>query len=372
MRNVAVLIYVMKQTGGDAIAVSLISVAEYAPIFIFSFIGGTYADRWRPKRTMICCDILSALSVFIVLITFYIGTWKVIFCVTLVSAILSQFSQPCGLKLFKYHLSNDEMQTAIAIYQMIGAVFLILGPVLGMIVFQAFGIGMSIAVMGIAFLLSAASLMFLPPDRAFNGEKTRETFIGELANGVRYILSRKELKLLGLCFMAIGFGLGLIQPLGIFLVTERLCLTIECIQWFMAVGGIGLITGGVLSIVVSRTIRPQRLLIFGLILSSVSIAVAGLSTMLWLTLTVHFLGSLVIPIITIGVNTLIMHNTEEAYVGRVNGILSPMYTGSMLVTMCLAGILKHIFTLVGMYGASALLFICGIIITMPLYYAKEL
>jgi hypothetical protein len=49
VRNFAVLLFIMEKTKGDPFAVSLISVAEFAPIFIFSFIGGTFADRWRPK-----------------------------------------------------------------------------------------------------------------------------------------------------------------------------------------------------------------------------------------------------------------------------------------------------------------------------------
>ena len=46
----------MEMTKGDAFAISMISVAEFAPIFIFSFIGGTFADRWKPKKTMIWCE----------------------------------------------------------------------------------------------------------------------------------------------------------------------------------------------------------------------------------------------------------------------------------------------------------------------------
>ena len=68
VRNFAVLLFVMEHTNGDPFAVSMISVAEFAPIFIFSFIGGTFADRWNPKKTMVWCDILSAVSVFAVLI----------------------------------------------------------------------------------------------------------------------------------------------------------------------------------------------------------------------------------------------------------------------------------------------------------------
>ena len=97
VRNFAVLLFVMEKTNGDSFAVSMISVAEFAPIFIFSFIGGTFADRWSPKRTMVWCDILSALSIFAVLITLVFGTWQIVFFARLISAILSQFSEPSGL-----------------------------------------------------------------------------------------------------------------------------------------------------------------------------------------------------------------------------------------------------------------------------------
>jgi len=53
VRNFAILLFVMEKTDGDPFAISMISVAEFAPIFIFSFIGGTFADRWRPKKTMV-------------------------------------------------------------------------------------------------------------------------------------------------------------------------------------------------------------------------------------------------------------------------------------------------------------------------------
>lgn len=88
VRNYAILLYVMERTNGDPVAVSLISVAEFAPIFLFSFIGGTFADRWRPKRTMIWCDVLSSLSMFVVLLTLVFGSWKAIFFATLVSSVL--------------------------------------------------------------------------------------------------------------------------------------------------------------------------------------------------------------------------------------------------------------------------------------------
>jgi len=100
---------------------------------------------------------------------------------------------------------------------------MILGPIIGTFIYQTFGIVISIAVMGLAFLLSAGVLTFLPPDRKSVVEKG-STLRQEMIAGIRYVLAKKVLALLGLCFFAAGLGGGLVLPLGIFLVTERLGL----------------------------------------------------------------------------------------------------------------------------------------------------
>ncbi|HZG72848.1 MAG TPA: MFS transporter [Chondromyces sp.] len=371
VRNFAVLLFVMERTNGDSFAVSMISVAEFAPIFIFSFIGGTFADRWRPKRTMVWCDVLSALSVFAVLVTLEFGTWQAVFFATLVSAILSQFSQPSGMKLFKMHLPEDQMQAGMSVYQTIFAVFMVLGPIVGTFIFEAFGIGISIAITGTAFLLSAAALLFLPADKEMEEPEAGSTILKEMKSGIQYVLAKKELSLLGICFMAAGLGLGFIQPLSIFLVTEQLGLPKENLQWLFMVNGIGMIIGGAVTMMFSKKVPPQRLLMLGMLINAIGLAVMGWSTNLWITLTAEFFNGLVLPCIQIGINTLILQRTEGAFIGRVNGILTPLFTGSMVLTMSAAGILKEQFSLTAMFEVAAVLFILGLLSVLPIYNLKQ-
>lgn len=365
VRNFAILLFVVDQTNGDSNAVAMISVAEFAPIFIFSFIGGTFADRWRPKRTMVWCDILSAVSVFAVLLTLVYGSWKAVFFATLVSAILSQFSQPSGMRLFKLHVPEALIQAGMSIYQTMFALFMVLGPILGTFVYQRYGIVVAIAIMGVAFLLSALVLVMLPPDTEEETAKERTSIREEMAAGFRYVLSRKLLSTLGLCFMTAGFAIGLIQPLGVFLVTERLGLHKENLQWLMTASGVAMIVGGGLAMGLSKKFAPQVLLMIGMAVSAISVALTGFSTVLWFTLFAQFLAGLVLPCIQIGINTLILQNTDGAFVGRVNGILNPIFMGSMVVTMSLAGRLKELFSIVGMYEASAVLFAMGVLVMLP-------
>lgn len=369
IRNFAVLLYVVEKTNGDPFAVSMISIAEFLPIFIFSFVGGTYADRWRPKQTMIWCELLSATSVFIVFVTLLFTSWHVIFFSMLISSILSQFSQPSGMKLFKLHLAGEKMQAAISLYQTLFALFMILGPIIGTYIYQEFGIYLSIAFTGICFLLAAFMLTWIPNDPLLKEEKKLEqtSVWREMMSGFRYVFSKRLLILISLSFFLAGLAIGFIQPLSIFLVTEQLKLPKEFLKWLLTANGIGMCIGGVLTMMLSKTISPSRLLILGSGLTALGMSIIGFSTTLWLTLLGEFICGLTLPAIHIGGTTTILQNTSSHYVGRVNGILNPMFTGAMLITMSVAGLLKKLLPISMIFQITAILLFISMIVILPLY-----
>lgn len=367
VRNFAILLFVMEKTGSDPYAISLISVAEFAPIFLFSFIGGTFADRWRPKRTMVICDLLSALSVFMVLLAIIFSTWEAVFFVTFISSVLSQFSQPSAMKLFKVHVPGGQLQMGMALFQTVMSIFMILGPIFGTVVYQNFGIYVAVGIMGIVFLLSAGVLTFLPPHEETAGEKPETHFWKEMTAGFHYVWRRKVLTVLGAVFVMAGFAVGIVQPLGIFIVTEQLGLPKESLQWLLAVNGAAMFIGGGLVLGITRKVSPQKLLAAGLFINAITVAGVGLSSSWAITLGLQFLSGLFMPCIQIGINTLILAMTEEAYIGRVNGVLNPLFMGAMVITMSCAGWLKVTLSLSMSYEVSAALFLVGMLLTVPLF-----
>jgi len=367
VRNFAILLFVMEKTNNNPIAVSLISVAEFAPIFIFSFIGGTFADRWRPKRTMVWCDLLSAISVFAVLLTIIFGTWQGVFFVTFVSSILSQFSQPSAMKLFKIHVPEEYMQTGMAIFQTVMSIFMIIGPMLGTIVFQKFGINIAISIMGIAFLLSASVLTLLPADVIIERENITTNFWEELKEGFTYVWQERDLTILGSVFAAAGLAVGIIQPLGIFIIVERLGLPKENLQLLFMVNGAAMFIGGGLIMTIAKKVMPQKLLAIGLVVNAISMVGMGLSSSWVIILMFQFLNGFFMPCIQIGINTLILQLTKSEFVGRVNGVLNPMFMGFMVITMSLTGWLKGQFSLAVLYIAAGLLFLIGALLTSLIF-----
>lgn len=369
VRNFAILMFVTEQTNKDPFAISMISVAEFAPIFLFSFIGGTFADRWRPKRTMVLCDLLSAISVFIVLLALVFGGWVAIFFATLVSSVLSQFSQPSSMKLFKLHVPESLMQLGMSMNQTIQSIFTILGPIIGTLIYFQFGIYVSIAIMGTCFLLSAFVLTFLPADKKGEAKPTINVS-QEMKMGLRYVFNNKLFLYMGGFFLAAGLGLGLINPLGIFLVTDNLGLSAQSLQWFTAINGLGMIIGGIGAMALSKKITPQKMLLIGFISSAVSVAVLGSVNIVWVALLAQLIAGIMGPPIHIACNTLILTNAEDSFVGRVNGILNPLFMGGMVVNMCLVGILKEQFPLSVMYFMASSLFVIGAVAMLPMHRKK--
>ena len=366
VRNIAILLYVVDQTNGDGFAVSMISVAEFLPIFVFSFIGGALADRWNPKKTMIWCDILSAISILFVLLALMFGTWKAIFFATLISSILSQFSQPSGMKLFKLHVRADMIQASMSMFQTVMAIFMLLGPILGTFVYQQFGIQVCIGFMGVSFLLSAVVLTFIPSGHVIEEVKGKN-LLNEMKAGITYLFSNNLLTYLGISFLIAGLAVGLVVPLGIFVITDRLHLPEIYFQWIAIAKGIGMILGGALSLGLSKRVPPLYLLTTGFAVNALCLMAAGMSTYFWLTFSAELFIGFVTPAFQVAIQTLILKNTEDSFVGRVNGILTPLFMGSMVLTMSISGWLKDALSVFVMYEMAGVLFLISALITIPMF-----
>ncbi|WP_227872270.1 MFS transporter [Paenibacillus albus] len=369
VRNFSILLYVTDKTNNDPIAVSLISVAEFSPIFLFAFIGGTFADRWRPRRTMIWCDFLSAAAVGVVLLALVYESWAAVYFATFLSATLSQFSAPSSMKLFKRYVPQEQLQSAMGIFQTLMALFMIAGPSIGTIVFQNFGIHVSIAVMGVASLLSALVLIRIPRDEAVtpSADAKQTTVLTEMMAGLRYVWKSRVLRTMCITFLLAGLSGGIGQTMGIFVVTERLGQPKEFLQYVLMISGIGMLIGGAGVAVLSKKMAPVKMLALALAVCTVGTIGVGYSTNVPVTLTLQLFMGMIFPMIHISINTIMLKSSEAAFIGRVSGIMGPMYMGAMVLMMAVAGPLKTVMPLTVIYTISAVFMLAGTISLLPLF-----
>jgi MFS transporter, DHA3 family, macrolide efflux protein len=256
-------------------------------------------------------------------------------------------------------------------FQSLMAIFMVIGPVIGTLVYQKYGIYISIGVMGAMFLLSGLVLMFLPRDLEKEKSEVENNFKKELADGFRYVMSKKVLKSMGGIFAVCGLAVGLISPLMIFITIEKLGMPKESLQWLLMANGIGMLAGGGIVMVFAKKISPQKLLAIGIFTSMLFTVSIGWSTSFTVTLVLQVLNGIFFPCIHIGINTIILKYSEEAFIGRVNGVLSPLFMGMMVIGMSAAGVVKIPLTLSGVYTVSGVLFLIGSLLVVPLFNVKE-
>ncbi|MBY9079775.1 MFS transporter [Paenibacillus sp. HN-1] len=370
IRNYAVLLYVTDLTSNSPVYVSLISVAEFAPIFLFGLIGGTFADRWRPKRTMVWSDLLSALSVAAVLLVVMNGGWMALLIGSFISASLSQFSQPSAMKLYQRHVPMEQLQAVMAMSQTLVAVFMVLGPMIGTFIFIQFGIHVSLILTAILFLGSSIVLSSLPRDAEEAASGGTGSFMKELMSGLRYVGSNQALRTLSMTFAAVGLASGVTQPLQIFIVIEKLGLSKQFLQWLVMANGAAMLAGGMIIIGIAKKVKPQLLLMIGLLVTAVCTIGIGASSNLGITIILLVISGLFYPCIQGGIQTLIVRNTEGAFIGRVSGAITPAFMGMMVIGMLISGYMKETFSLLAVYVVSGGLIIAGALLLIPLTFER--
>ncbi|KNZ40830.1 MFS transporter [Acetobacterium bakii] len=361
IRNMAVLFFVIEKTNANPIAISLITIFEYLPIFVFSYVGGTLADKWNPKRTMIAGDFLSSLSVVVILLLINQGLWQTVFAATLVSSMVSQFSVPSSVIMFKRNIDEKLITPAISLSQGLQSLYLIIGPIIGTLLYKGIGITFSLTIIAILFLC-ASLIQFLLPASSRNADYIKPSLLCQMKEGLVYISNDKGLTVLCSVLGLFGFAQGLIQPLTIFILTDRLGIESESLQWFYSLSGVGLLTGAIISMSIVSKYRTSIILFFGMIAFAAVTAAEALSTVVVVTAALYFLSGLIIAFVQVAISVPLIKNVQEDYIGRINGMITPLLIGGILIGTALSGVLIEQLSLIPVFMLSSfMLVICGII-----------
>jgi DHA3 family macrolide efflux protein-like MFS transporter len=143
------------------------------------------------------------------------------------------------------------------------------------------------------------------------------------------------------------------------------------LQWLLMANGAAMLAGGGVVFAISKKISAPKLLALGMLMSTVCTAGIGWSTNIPLTFVFQVINGFFFPCIHIGINTMILQNTEESFIGRVNGVLNPMFMGMMVVGMSIAGVLMNTLSLFTVFLMGGLLFFAGTLLLVTLFNSES-
>ncbi|MEC3459985.1 MFS transporter, partial [Bacillus thuringiensis] len=150
--SVALGWYVLQITG-SALNFAISLILGTIPMIVMNPFAGVIADKVDKKKLVICMDLLSGLLLITVYIlsSYYGLNLFIIYTTTFLMTVFTTFFG-IGLEAVKPNMVTKELLMSInSISKIIDSIYLILGPMLGGIVFSVFDMKTFININGITF-----------------------------------------------------------------------------------------------------------------------------------------------------------------------------------------------------------------------------
>ena len=254
-------LYLLKETGSSTLF-GIVTACSFLPMIVLSLLGGVLADRVNKRNIMVCLDFLTAgvITVF----SWLLGIIPIIPLFITVLMLLYGISgtyQPAVQASIPALVPKEKILSANAIVNQIGALANFIGPIIGGMLYGAFGIVIILKVSVLCFVLSAVMEIFIkiPFQKQPAQDKVLQIAAGDLRDSIRFLRMEKPL-FVQICIVIAGLNLFLSPMLTIgipVIVVDKLHLTdglLGLTQGMLAVGGI---LGGLLTVLLDKKLTPQ-------------------------------------------------------------------------------------------------------------------
>ena len=352
-------LYVLQITG-SALNFAITLILGTIPMIVMNPFAGVIADKVDKKKLVVCMDLLSGsilIAVYILSSRYGLNLF-IIYTTTFLMTVFTTFFG-IGLEAAKPNIvSKERLMSINSISKIIDSISLILGPMLGGIVFAVFDIKIFIIINGISFILSGISILFIHFklfEQNINEEcSIREiNFIKDIKEGYSYLMKRKSLKNTFSILISLNFFLGFSVTVPLpYIINTVLNLSSKQFGMIQGTFPVGMIVGAILVKKITDRFSYSYLLkkisfmlaIF-MILSGIpvlfkSIEVNNLVFVTMFCAIMFFLG-LMIALIDIPLIYFMQREIPDEYRGRVLSI--GLSIGKMMqpIALALSGLLLN-------------------------------
>jgi len=314
-----------------------------APGFVFTLVGGVFADLIDRRRLLLVTQVvagIAALALAVLVATHVVNRW-IVLGFSFVTGCCMALASPSFLAMTYDLVGREDLPNAIAMNSTQFQLSRVVGPALAGLAFRLFGLAGCFFANGLSFIAVVAALWVVRPvpfQRAnAHSVRDRKAFWHDLTEGFRYVRNRPRVSALLLLsgvnslFGAPYFTLVPIYARDIFHLGET------GLAVMMGTAGAGASAGALLVAYLGDFRRKGWLVLSGAILFGVFIANFAISSRLSLSLAFLFgVGfSLVVCVATI--NTLLQKLVTDQMRGRVMSMFILSFLGTMPVGNIVAG-----------------------------------
>jgi MFS family permease len=329
-------------------AVSGALAVAAAPIFLVSPIAGVYVDRWNRRRIMLACDLIRAAAIALVLIVPLAGTrWPVALQLGLVYVALalisstSQFFGSARFAILAGVVPAEQRGQAFGLGQATSSIAAVLGPPLAAPLLFDAGVTWALIFDALSYLVSftAVSLVTVTETGTEHDPGGRPSFIAEFKAGLQFFVTKRVLVMTALTVCLFMFGVSAINVLDVFFMTDNLHVAAGWLGTVSAAFDAGAIAGALIAGRVIRKLGELNVFSYGVILTGVALLIYSRATSLPAAIVVLATAGVPLAIVNVVLGPLVMANTPEEMLGRIDSVVSPVVSLASILSMALAGYL---------------------------------
>ncbi|WP_151035434.1 MFS transporter [Bacillus cereus group sp. MS39] len=359
MYSFALGLYVLHITG-SALNFAITLILGTIPMIVMNPFAGVIADKVDKKKLVVCMDLLSgSLLIAVYILSSYYGlNLFIIYTTTFLMTVFTTFFG-IGLEAAKPNIvSKERLMSINSISKIIDSVSLILGPMLGGIVFSVFNIKTFIIINGISFILSGIALLFIH-FKLFEyninegNSKRGVNFIKDIKEGVSYLLEKESLKNTFNILISLNFFLGFAVTVPLpYIINTVLNLSSEQFGIIQGTFPVGMIIGAIVVKKITDRFSYSYLLkklssmlsvfmiILGIPVLFKSFEVNDLVFVITYCVVMIFLG-FIIALIDIPLIYFMQNEIPDEYRGRVLSIGLSIGKMMLPIAMALSGLLLN-------------------------------
>lgn len=331
----------MYQITGSGFALGLVVVLQTLPQILLSPLAGLVADRVERRMLVIGLNLLFAFSTAsLLLVTEESGVF-LIYMVATINAIIGTFLSPAQGAIIPMIVTKEDRQDANSLLGVMGAVMMIVGPLLGGLLFAFSGPKSTVIIDIVTFLVAAISIFLMGklPEQTFSPFARPESKWGRIIGGWRVIWQEPTLRTLLYTWGVMMTASGVVMAVLVIFAKDVLQGGDSGYGYIRAAQGAGMFIGGVLIQMVGKRILPNQWFRGGMLAFGPLFILGTLAPSLPIAaFYVAIMGSAMV-VVAISNQTLMQNLTRNEFRGRVSATFDAISSTSILIGATVGGLL---------------------------------
>jgi DHA3 family macrolide efflux protein-like MFS transporter len=329
----------LKTQSGTMMTVAII--CGFLPGFFLAPFAGVWADRYHRKMLIILSDALIAATTLVLAILFFSGyqsSW-LLFGASVLRSLGSAVQTPAVGAFLPQLVPGDQLTRVNAINSSIQSAMMIVSPMLSAALLTMATIEAIFLIDVVTAAVAVAILLLFLHVPAHAKALTRQTtgYFEDLREGLAYIKNHGYVKTF---FLFIIFFFILIAPAA-FLTPLQVTRSFGNEVWRLSAieitFSLGMMAGGLIIAAWGGFQNKVHTMALSVLANGVAIVALGFIPVFWIYLTVMAFIGVVIPVFNTPATVLLQQKVEEAFLGRVFGVMGMIASSMMPLGMLVFG-----------------------------------